>query len=34
MYGQVGELGIVTSVLIVAQLSMAGIIVLLLDELL
>lgn len=34
MYGQVGELGIIKSFLIVAQLSMAGVIVLLLDELL
>jgi protein transport protein SEC61 subunit alpha len=34
MYGQVSDLGLVNSVLIVVQLSMAGIIVLLLDELL
>lgn len=34
MYGQVAQLGIINSVLIVAQLSLAGIIVLLLDELL
>ena len=34
MYGQVSDLGIVPSILIVAQLSIAGIIVLLLDELL
>jgi len=34
MYGQVGDLGMVNSILIVVQLSMAGIIVLLLDELL
>ena len=34
MYGPVGELGIVNSVLLVAQLSIAGLIVLLLDELL
>jgi protein transport protein SEC61 subunit alpha len=34
MYGQVSDLGVLTSVLIVAQLSMAGLIVLLLDELL
>ena len=32
MYGQVSDLGIVPSILIVAQLSIAGIIVLLLDE--
>lgn len=34
MYGQPAELGIIKSVLIVAQLSIAGVIVLLLDELL
>lgn len=34
MYGQVSDLGIVTSILIVLQLSMAGVIMLLLDELL
>jgi len=34
MYGQVSDLGIIPSILIVAQLSIAGIIVLLLDELL
>lgn len=34
MYGQVSDLGLFSSVLIVTQLSMAGIIVLLLDELL
>jgi len=34
MYGQVSDLGLVTSVLIVLQLTMAGVIMLLLDELL
>jgi protein transport protein SEC61 subunit alpha len=34
MYGEVSDLGLVNSVLIVVQLSMAGVIVLLLDELL
>jgi preprotein translocase subunit SecY len=34
MYGPVSQLGPITSLLIVMQLSMAGIIVLLLDELL
>merc|ERR1712160_7800 len=34
MYGPVADLGLIKSVLIVAQLSMAGVIVLLLDELL
>jgi protein transport protein SEC61 subunit alpha len=34
MYGQVSDLGLITSVLIVLQLSMAGVIMLLLDELL
>jgi len=34
MYGPVSELGIINSILIVAQLSVAGLIVLLLDELL
>ena len=34
MYGQPSEIGLVSSILIVAQLSIAGLIVLLLDELL
>lgn len=34
MYGPVAELGLITSFLIIAQLSIAGIIVILLDELL
>jgi len=34
MYGPVGELGIVRSVLIILQLFLAGVMVLMLDELL
>ena len=34
MYGDVSQLGLINSILIVAQLSIAGLIVLLLDELL
>ena len=34
MYGDVSQLGMITSILIVMQLSIAGLIVILLDELL